>query len=286
VPAVAKSDGRHAPGVTGPRVVRHHVAVHPSPDGVEPTDAEPSPAASAEVEPPAPGPAAPPAARPPAAPPGGPPGALDPGAAVPPAPGPAAPSGAEAGAGEAGAGEAATATAILDPAVRRRHELWEAHARLGRDVDADALPQDRLAALLELTDDVLRLEADDRERARAARHRVATAVLQASAGLLAVLGAASLIVAAIAGWARAWTVAGLLAAVLTGVGLLAVHRVRGRDGDAHRAGYAVAAVGIGVLLAGMAPYLPKWWAVALMMVAWAGLLVASWAGPPAPGTGG
>jgi hypothetical protein len=183
------------------------------------------------------------------------------------------------GAGAAGrpAGRAADPAAELARRARdRRLELLTEHTSL--DEDLDALDDERFDRIMALTDEVLDLERRAERAAVEAEHRSDAHAVHLATAILGAGAAALLLIGLPLGWWGGWGSALLGLDVAVAAVLAAAHAGARWTGRAVTPAAARAALGVGAVVAALAPDWAPWWsrvagALALLGVAAAALTV-------------
>jgi hypothetical protein len=158
---------------------------------------------------------------------------------------------------------------VDERAAQRRRELWMLHAELPSTAELDPAELDpaeldaadeTVEKIFELTEELLSLEAAAAEQRELAEHARSSRVIYWSAGALGVVSAVPLGLGLLLGWYPGWGLAVLVANLLVALGMAGIHAVATRAGHRERRRHAVVALGVGVVLAAVAPWWLPWWA--------------------------
>jgi Na+-translocating ferredoxin:NAD+ oxidoreductase RnfD subunit len=120
--------------------------------------------------------------------------------------------------------------------------------------------------IVTLTDELLAVESTAAEQRGAAEHAQNSRVIYSAAGALGVVSALLLVLALLFGWYSGWGLEVLVANLVVAVGMLGVHATADRAGHRARCLSALIALGLGVLLAAIAPWWLPWWVAIAALV--------------------
>lgn len=162
-----------------------------------------------------------------------------------------------------------------------RLALLRQHAELPSTGELDpaqlAAAGETIEEIFTLTDELLGLEAAAAEQRDAAEHAQSSRVIYAAAGALGVVSALLLVLALSFGWYSGWGLVVLVANLVVAVGMIGIHAAADRVGHQERCLSALVALGLGVLVAAIAPWWLPWWAAiaALLVMLLNGVVFAS-----------